>query len=157
MDALRRVVTKHGIFGPTFEPMAEHSLAELKHAATSPSRLLALFKTSSVDGLLPELSTRTLKYHTNTANSTPFRLCTLIPGGRFIISTRDHLLELWDLGINSKCMKKPKPIAFIESILSASLSCRSTPDDRGIIVILDDSPEIMSVRTLYLSLQVYIF
>lgn len=134
INAIRRVISKHGIFGPTFEPITERPLADLKHAATSPSRLLALIKASPVLGSLPHLCTRTLDHSGSTANRTEFDTCYLIPGGRFLITVCDSLIELWDLGTSSDIIS-PKPVAFVESTAPFRLFCHSTPDDEGIVVV----------------------
>lgn len=135
MNAVQRVTTKHGIFRPTFEPITERPLAELKHAATSPSRLLALVKASPVLGMLPHLCTRILDLSGSTANGRKFESCSLIPGGRFLVTVCDSVMELWDLG-TAKDIINPKPIAFVESTVPFSLFCSWIPDDEGIVVIV---------------------
>lgn len=154
MVALRRVCEQQGVFPPTFEPMEELSLLELRRAATSHLRLLAHFKRCSSKGFISRMATRILE-HSDPASET-FHSCTLIPGGRFLVTCARDILQLWDLGINANSVIGSSAIASLKvgtEFIDAPIYCdvlaiHSMPDSQGLRLILEvDSDQVYVLLT----------
>ncbi|TEB19059.1 hypothetical protein FA13DRAFT_1647427, partial [Coprinellus micaceus] len=108
---LEKVCEEYGIFKPTF-PMAQMSLMELEHAATSPQRFLSLI-------VHPHPNTQPIQYRLHPRrkrreplstdsdpNGRPYLVenLMLVPGGRYLLCTvqmgdsEGHDIAIWDLG-----------------------------------------------------------
>lgn len=162
MGALRRVCEQQRIFSPTFEPMVELSLLELKRAATSHLRLLAHFKRCSSKGYIPRVATRILE------NSDPaseaFENCMIIPGGRFLVTCARDIVQLWDLGINANSIIGCSAVASLKvgtEFIDAPVYCdvlaiHSTPDNQGLRLILAvDSNQVIHQYRRYDVCEIY--
>src|SRR6266481_4352111 len=107
MNALRNICLRYGVFAATFEPMTDMSLRELKHAATSPMRLLSCLRRVKHKGLAAPLCTRILVGTVRTR----IHSRVLVPGGRFLFTVANTEICLWDLGYTPNSIINPYPIA----------------------------------------------
>ncbi|TEB37192.1 hypothetical protein FA13DRAFT_1786388 [Coprinellus micaceus] len=129
---LEKVCEEYGIFKPTF-PMAQMSLMELEHAATSPQRFLSLIRREP-------LSTD------SDPNGRPYLVenLMLVPGGRYLLCTvqmgdsEGHDIAIWDLGYNSKQYLDPYPVKLIEDRELDS----ATPSQGGSKLVLATRPSM---------------
>lgn len=139
MDALRRVCDQQGIFTATFEPMTDLSLSELKHAATAPMRLLAHLKRCSLNGHTPRLCTRILENSELVGRA--FESFILVPGGRFLVTCTQTVMQLWDLGYTPKAIIGPCPVVSIDIEAGSEAPCliglRAASDGSGLRIILE--------------------
>lgn len=136
MHALRRVCVRHGVFAPSFEPMTDMSLPELKHAATSPMRLLTRFKRDLPTGSISRPCTRILAH----AQGVKFDGILLAPGGRFLLTRTGNTIQLWDLGHSPKAIINPCPIASVvveDGECKGMTGMQPTCDGLGLRVTID--------------------
>jgi hypothetical protein len=106
INLLRRECIHRGIFLPTF-PLERMGVAQLEHAASSPSRFKIFLR--NADGLASPASIRRI----DNQGDTDFKHVCLVPGGRFLL-TRNALqvVQLWDLGFNiTNAEDSPQEIA----------------------------------------------
>lgn len=159
MDVLRRVCEKQRVFPPTFEPMEELSLLQLKRAATSHLRLLAHFKRCSSKGYIPRVATRIIDDSIHESfEDARFENIALVPGGRFLVTCTRDLVQLWDLGISANSVIGPCALASLtvgEESMGTPVRCKivglhPTSDNRGLRAVLTvDSEEMCDLSFDY--------
>ncbi|KAJ7185709.1 hypothetical protein C8R46DRAFT_982472 [Mycena filopes] len=145
MNALRRVCAAHEVSILTY-PMERMSLADLEHAATSPTRFVAQISRDrpSDDGVLvPAFSTRLLQPRLPKSVPGPLgtlSLMRLVPGGRYLITASNvGRLSLWDLGYGPAAIINPYPLLSALSpvvVLPQQLLIQPTNDRTGIRVLV---------------------
>lgn len=113
ISALNRLCERCGLFKPTF-PTDRMSLLDLEHAATSPHRFVRTI-TCHDDPALQVLPFQSREHPLRGGEAPkgvlPISVDTLalIPGGRFLLTSGDRAIVLWDLGYGSKQYIKPWP------------------------------------------------
>ena len=145
MNALRTVCFDYNIFLPTF-PLDEMIVPELEQASTCHHRFTARLR-NELDNKHPlaPIAIRILKLHpSETSSLGDFNNMTLIPGGRFLISsTNKDIVQLWDLGFTPDMLIIHKPLAsvLVNDLDNAfELLVQPTSDGRGILLLTVSSP-----------------
>ncbi|KAF9001148.1 hypothetical protein BDQ17DRAFT_1358843 [Cyathus striatus] len=97
VNILRRVCLQDGIFLPSL-PLDTMSVSELKSAAMGPYHFLSLFGSQIPGSKIAAVTTRTLHLWPNFLDEyyTGFYL---VPGGRYLITSYEDNLTLWDLSV----------------------------------------------------------
>ncbi|KAJ7136627.1 hypothetical protein C8R44DRAFT_767515 [Mycena epipterygia] len=112
IEALRAICIQRSIFLSSF-PISDMTLPQLEHAATVTPRFVARmrhkFSKISPPSPLRPFSTRILSSFDSPTE--PFNHMVFVPGGRFLLTTGDRNVRLWDLGFHSGALLKPFPIA----------------------------------------------
>ncbi|KAJ7152178.1 hypothetical protein C8R43DRAFT_479210 [Mycena crocata] len=97
IDTLRRVCIQHDVYGPSF-PLTEMSLAQLEHAATAGRRFRSRLRHDfSQQWVVWPHSVRFLQ---SSFVGDDFENLRLLSGGRFLLTTRGCVLQMWDLGLH---------------------------------------------------------
>jgi hypothetical protein len=132
MNALHRICIRHGIFAPTF-PVADMTVLQLEHSATSPMRLLARIRRDLPTGSIQPVCTRML---TKLPAASAFHDTFLVPGGRFLI-TRSPGIELWDLGFSPDFVIRLIASEHFEGEDIFILFLQPKRDGLGILVVIE--------------------
>ena len=111
--ALERVIAQYGVFGPTF-PLDEMSKDDLEHAACGPHRFVEHVEKNSADRYKEYQHRTFLPGDPEYGQSYTVTSMALVPGGRFLATSGNGTICLWDLGYNFGQPVKPFPIAMIE-------------------------------------------
>ncbi|KAJ7645087.1 hypothetical protein DFH06DRAFT_954683, partial [Mycena polygramma] len=108
IDSLRRACIKHDIYTPSF-PLAEMSLDELEHAATACGRFSSRLRHKFFEDCT------VWPHHIRSLEPAgqEFENLRLIPGGRFLLTSHERTIQLWDLG-NHLRSPTSLPIASLE-------------------------------------------
>ena len=112
-SALERVIEEHGIFWPTF-PLADMSTEQLEHAASGPYRFAEKLQTSFGDRYRAYQDRTFSPLQKNHVGTHVVDKMTLVPGGRFLVTSGDDSICLWDLGFNLETPVSPYPLATLE-------------------------------------------
>jgi hypothetical protein len=125
------------------------SLAQLQHAATSPSRFSALLRRHSETSNVPiqPISRRvlaprplaTVSHLSFGGEDDSFTHLCLVPGGRWLIThTETNLVQLWDLGFGADMIIKPNPLATVslgeDAIVQFPPDVQVNRDGKGLLV-----------------------
>ncbi|KIM91317.1 hypothetical protein PILCRDRAFT_810578 [Piloderma croceum F 1598] len=133
MNALRRVCARHGVFAPTF-PIADMTVLQLEHSATSPTRLLARIRRDLPTGSIQPMCTRML---TKLPATSAFHDTILVPGGRFLFTrSPGNIIELWDLGFSPDSVIRLIASEFFQDKDIFIVYIQPKGDGLGILVIV---------------------
>jgi hypothetical protein len=111
--ALERVIVQYGIVRPTF-PLDEMSKDDLEHAACGPHRFVEHVEKNSAERYKAYQNRTFLPREPEYGQSYTVTNMALVPGGRFLLTSGNGSVCLWDLGHNFGQPIKPFPIAVVE-------------------------------------------
>jgi len=134
MNALRRVCVRHSVFAPTF-PIADMTVLQLEHSATSPTRLLARIRRDLPTGSIQPVCTRML---TKLPAASAFHDTFLVPGGRFLFTrSPGNTIELWDLGFSPDSVIRLIASEHFENEHTFIVYLQPKGDGLGILVVVE--------------------
>ncbi|KAF8064034.1 hypothetical protein FPV67DRAFT_1628954 [Lyophyllum atratum] len=137
-SAFHRVCASHGLFKPSF-PVEEMSTKALENAALGPRRFSSMLINKSLDSLPNPHTTRIVESRFAMPEEFGyFQTFEFIPGGRYLITTCDHAILLWDLGANINAQRtiRPNPIASLPVDNVVNTGCGPTTDGLGILLFV---------------------
>ncbi|KAK7044381.1 F-box domain-containing protein [Favolaschia claudopus] len=135
---LQQLCSEHDIYAASF-PLADLSLDELENITTAGRRFtLRIRRNSVLDQIICPLYIHTIQ---SSNVDEEFENMRFLPGGRFLLTTNERVLKLWDLGF---CAHPPSQdaLAFIEipdATAIVGLRTRASHTNPGALIIVSST------------------